>query len=159
MEKPKIVSLKDASTPTVDVPPLPSEPQPQQNAPQQPLPQPVQEAKKQEHVVLPTPPVLPSPAGSPPWIAREVPAAAKEEKEDELASELTQPKIVSVQQPTLVKEYQEQAARDILPPKVEPAPLMMQDERERAKALAREIHEHARQEGFLSRVKRFFRLD
>ncbi|MBI5036550.1 hypothetical protein HZC09_04355 [Candidatus Micrarchaeota archaeon] len=81
------------------------------------------------------------------------------EQEDELAHELTSPKIVAVQEtPTLVKEYHEQAARDILPPRVEPSPMMLHDERERAMALARELHEKEQAQGFVGQIKRFFRL-
>ena len=107
----------------------------------------------QPTVVLPEPVARPS--GAPPWIERTL--LKPEEKDDELVSELALPKVVSIQTnnpPRLVRAYEDQAARDLLPPNVFPQPLTLDQERQKAKDLAQKIHEDRKEDGVFSRIKR-----
>ena len=104
-------------------------------------------------MVLPEPVARPS--GAPPWIERTL--LKPEEKDDELVSELALPKVVSIQTnnpPRLVRAYEDQAARDLLPPNVFPQPLTLDQERQKAKDLAQKIHEDRKEDGVFSRIKR-----
>ena len=91
-------------------------------------------------------------SGAPPWVDREKPKI--EEREDELASELSSPRVVSIGRPSVVAAYQEQAARDMLPAQAGPQPLSIHDERSKARSLAQEIHEKNQQEGLFGKIRK-----
>ncbi len=112
----------------------------------QPLPQP------EAPPLLPEPPKIPA-AGAPPWwVDRQKPSVP--EREDDLARELSSPRVVSVESPKITRAYQDAAARDMLPPQVGPQPMTAESERAKAKSLAQEIHEKNQSTGIFGKLKR-----
>ncbi len=73
---------------------------------------------------------------------------------DKFAEELISENSATPAQKDVVKEYRDQAARDMLPPAAPPRPLTMEEERAKAMTLAEEIHARNQNLGFVDRFKR-----